>query len=197
MASSLCHSLVRHTFMHLKIFAMEFSINKEPKIIRHIVEDDGVFPNSALFILIYKNALNLPENDAAQMIEDLFKKNNWSNSWRNGIYAYHHYHSNTHEVLGVYEGSTTIQLGGPNGMIEQIEKGDIVIIPAGVAHNNLGPENDFKCVGAYPEGKDFDIKKGGPEDRPEADENIHKVPLPDIDPVYGNPGPLYNNWEMQ
>ena len=176
---------------------MEFSINPEPEIIRHIVEDDGVFPNSALFILIYKKALTLPENDAAQAIEDIFRKNNWTNSWRNGIYDYHHYHSNTHEVLGVYQGSTTVQLGGPNGFTEQIERGDIVIIPAGVAHKNVGPEKDFKCVGAYPDGRVCDIKKGEPADRPGSDETIKNVPLPDIDPVYGNPGPLYNNWEMQ
>lgn len=154
------------------------------------------FPNSNLFILIYKNALSLPEKHAAQIVEDIFKKNNWTNSWRNGIYDYHHYHSITHEVLGVYEGSTTLQFGGPKGIIVHIEKGDVIIIPAGVAHKNVGPEKDFKCVGAYPDGKDFDIKKGDPADRPEADKNISKVPLPDIDPVYGNAGPLYNNWEM-
>ena len=52
---------------------MEFSINKEPEVIRHIIEDDGVFPNSALFILIYKKALLLPDKHAAQIVEDVFK----------------------------------------------------------------------------------------------------------------------------
>lgn len=176
---------------------MPFSINPEPKIIRHIVKDDGVFPNSPLFILIYKKALALPDNDAAQAIEDIFRKNDWTNSWRNGMYDYHHYHSNTHEVLGVYEGSTSVQLGGPDGVIEQIEKGDIIIIPAGVAHKNVGPEKDFKCVGAYPDGRVCDIKKGDYTDRPVSDEAIKNIPLPDTDPVYGTIGPLITHWEMQ
>jgi uncharacterized protein YjlB len=50
--------------------------------------------------------------------------------------------------------------------------------------------------GAYPDGKDYDLKKGEPADRPKADDNISKVDLPDIDPVYGLSGPLILNWEM-
>ncbi len=176
---------------------MDNCINPEPEIIRHIIKDDGVFPNSALFILIYKKALLLPDENAATIVEEVFKKNNWTNTWQNGIFDYHHYHSITHEALGVYEGSTTVQLGGLNGMIFEIEKGDIIIIPAGVAHKNLSPEKNFKSVGAYPEGKDYDIKRGDPEDRPETEKNIKEVPLPDTDPVYGNSGPLINNWELR
>lgn len=180
---------------------MQFTINQQPQIIRHIVEDDGTFPNSGLFILIYKNAIQFDENsgsekDAARVIEEIFKKNNWRNSWKNGIYDYQHYHSNTHEVLGVYRGSTTVQLGGEKGIAEKLEKGDIIIIPAGVAHKNITPGNNFKCVGAYPDGIDYDIKKGKPNERPKADENIKEVPLPENDPVYGNPGPLFKNWEI-
>ncbi len=174
---------------------MKFSINKNPEIIKKLLKDDGTFPNSQLPVLIYKNAVTLPEEHAATIIEDIFKKNNWTNSWRNGIYDYHHYHSITHEVLGVYEGNTIIELGGAKGITQLIEKGDIIIIPAGVAHRNVGPETHFKCVGAYPDGKDYDIKKGDPDDRPEADKNIKKVPLPESDPVYKSNGPLVINWK--
>jgi uncharacterized protein YjlB len=170
---------------------MEFSINKDPKIIKQVLNDDGQFPNSALPVLIYKAALKLPDEHAAKIIEDIFEKNNWTNSWRNGIYDYHHYHSITHEVLGVYSGHTIVQLGGPGGITQLIEKGDIIIIPAGVAHKNVGPETDFKCVGAYPGGSDYDIKKGEPHDRPGADINIKKVLLPENDPVYDGP---IKNW---
>ncbi|MDB5199577.1 MAG: cupin protein [Chitinophagaceae bacterium] len=173
---------------------MEFSINKKPKIIKQLLKDDGQFPNSSLPVLIYKAALTLPEEHAAKIIEDIFKKNNWTNSWRNGIYNYHHYHSITHEVLGVYEGNTTVELGGAKGITLPIEKGDVIIIPAGVAHRNVTPESNFKCVGAYPGGSDYDIKKGEAGDRPEADKNIKKVPLPENDPVYNTNSPLKNNW---
>ena len=173
---------------------MEFSINKKPQIIKKVLEDDGTFPNSELPVLIYKNALILPDEHPAKIIEDIFKRNNWTNSWRNGIYDYHHYHSITHEVLGVYEGNTVVELGGAKGISRFIEKGDIIIIPAGVAHRNVSPESHFKCVGAYPGGSDYDIKTGEPGDRPGSDKNIKKVPLPENDPVYGDQGPLIINW---
>ena len=175
--------------------SMEFSINKKPKIIKKVLKDDGTFPNSSLPAFIYKGALVLPKQHPEKIIEDIFKKNNWSNSWRNGIYDYHHYHSITHEVLGVFEGSTVVELGGAKGITQLVEKGDIIIIPAGVAHRNVTPESNFKCVGAYPGGMDYDIKKGEPGDRPGADRNIKKVPLPEKDPVYGHNGLLINNWK--
>src|SRR6476646_7548943 len=98
---------------------MEFSINKKPKVIRKVLKDDGIFPNNTLTLLIYKNVLHFSDEEpkhAAKIFEDLFEKNKWSNSWRNGIYKYHHYHSITHEVLGVYEGNTIVQLGGEAGI---------------------------------------------------------------------------------
>ncbi len=174
---------------------MEFSINKSPLVIKKILKDDGTFPNSELPVIIYKNALTLPEEHAAKIIEDVFKKNDWSNAWRNGIYDYHHYHSITHEVLGVYEGSTMVELGGAKGITYFIEKGDIIIIPAGVAHRNVTPASPFKCVGAYPGGSDYDIKKGEPGDRPGADINIKKVTQPKKDPVHGDTGSLVNLWK--
>lgn len=173
---------------------MKFLINSKPDIIKKILKDDGTFPNSHLPVIIYKNALTLPGEHAAKIIEDLFKKNNWANSWKNGIYDYHHYHSIAHEVLGVYEGNTMVELGGAKGITTLIEKGDIIIIPAGVVHRNVTPQSNFKCVGAYPGGSDYDIKKGEPGERPEADKNIKKVPLPANDPVYEN-GPLLPAWK--
>ena len=37
---------------------------------------------------------------------------------------------------------------------------------------------------------------GKKKERPKADENIKKVPLPETDPVYGMQGPIKMNWEM-
>jgi uncharacterized protein YjlB len=44
------------------------------------------------------------------------------------------------------------------------------------------------------EGVDYDIKKGKPEEKAEAQKNIKKVPLPEKDPVYGK-GPLQKLWK--
>ena len=52
-------------------------------------EDDGRFPNSTLPLLVHREAL---PPDATAM-EQAFAANGWSGSWRNGIFAYHHFHS--------------------------------------------------------------------------------------------------------
>lgn len=176
---------------------MPFYINKQPQVIKHIFKDDGQFPNSGLFLLIYKNVFTLPETHAASAIEEILKNNDWKNSWQNGILDYHHYHSLTHEVICVYEGEANVLFGGPHGLAENVSKGDVIIIPAGVAHKCNKASNDFKCIGAYPEGKEYDVKNGKISERPEADENIRNVKLPDTDPVFGPDGPLILNWEMQ
>jgi uncharacterized protein YjlB len=165
-------------------------------IIRHYLKDDGTFPNNGLLpLLVYRKALHLPGEDDARLIQELFETNGWSNAWTDGIFNYHHYHSNTHEVLGVIKGSTRVQFGGDSGISLMLEVGDVVIIPAGVAHKNLGGDEDFRCVGAYPGGKEYNINYGKPEERPRADETIRSVHLPNTDPVYGVVGPLLSNWE--
>lgn len=119
---------------------------------KYLLKDDGVFPNSELPVLFYPGILSLPPLFGAHVIGKLFQKNGWSNTWKSGIYTFHHYHSNTHEVMGVCRGETTLQLGGERGMRLTIKRGDVLIIPAGVAHKNLGAESDVTCVGAYPNG---------------------------------------------
>jgi uncharacterized protein YjlB len=78
----------------------------------------------------------------------------------------------------------------------RLEKGDVLIIPAGTAHKNLGKQNSVKCVGAYPEGMDFDMNYGKPGERPQMDKNIYKVKLPSKDPVFGKHGQLENFWKL-
>src|SRR5687767_8851415 len=104
------------------------------KVLQFFVKDDGIYPNSDLPILLYKEALKLPVFLKANAVKKLFSDHGWSNNWRAGIFTYHHYHSNTHEVLGIISGSTTLQLGGDAGLKLKVEKGDVLILPAGVAH---------------------------------------------------------------
>jgi uncharacterized protein YjlB len=157
--------------------------------------DDGIFPNSVLPVLLYRNVLKLPFLFPGDFIKKIFENNNWSNSWKAGIFTYHHYHSNTHEVLGVYKGKTKILLGGESGNLLEIKKGDVLIIPAGVAHKNLRNENEVGVIGAYPNGKNYDIKYGRKDERPEADINIENVSIPETDPVWGAFSGLVKIWE--
>lgn len=157
-------------------------------------KDDGIIPNSAFPVLLYKNIFS-EEKANADFITSHFERYNWRNSWKNGVYDYTHYHSNTHEVMGVYSGYATIKLGGENGENIAIDAGDVVIIPAGVAHQKISASDDFGVVGAYPDGKDYDILKGEKKNRPVADENIKNVSLPDNDPVYGKMEGLISLWK--
>jgi uncharacterized protein YjlB len=168
---------------------------RPPQVLAHALSDDGVYPNNGrLPLLVYQGALALPERHPAAAIEALLRSNHWGASWRNGVYSFHHYHSTAHEVLGVYQGTATVQFGGKEGVVLPVQPGDVVLIPAGVAHKNLGSSPDFCCVGAYPQGQAPDMNYGQPGERPGADERIARVPLPEADPVYASDGPLVEHW---
>jgi uncharacterized protein YjlB len=159
------------------------------------LRDDGVFPNSRYPVLLYKGVLDIPILFPAAHVRRLFEKNGWYNSWDAGIFEYHHYHSITPEVLGVYRGHTNVQLGGHKGPKIFVEKGDMLIIPAGVAHKNLGAENSVGVIGAYPGGSDYDMNYGNPDERPDTDENISKIHVPMKDPLFGKDGGLIKIWK--
>jgi uncharacterized protein YjlB len=170
-------------------------LNRKAEIIHKVLQDDNIFPNNKLPAILYKGVIDLSSGSEATIVEQLFQVNGWGNSWRNGIYGFHHYHSTAHEVLGVYSGSASVRLGGDRGETFELEIGDVVLIPAGVAHKNLWSSNSFKVVGAYPKGQNWDMNYGRDGERPGADLNIKNVPLPDFDPVFGDKGPVEALWE--
>lgn len=160
-----------------------------------LLSEDGAIPNNPkLPLVIYRRACNCSGDNAAVDIARLLRRNDWSNSWRNGIYDYHHYHSIAHEVLIVVQGTVKVQFGGEHGVIRELEPGDAVVIPAGVAHKNLGSSHTLSVVGAYARGQNWDICYGRPEERPAADQRIARVSLPKTDPIYGAEGPLLQKW---
>jgi uncharacterized protein YjlB len=162
----------------------------------HLFGDDSRFPNNErLPLVLYQNAVKLPQGDPAATFEEIFHANEWGSSWRNGIYPYHHYHSTAHEVLGISRGKAAVRLGGDaRGQTFEVRAGDVIIIPAGVAHKNLGSSSDFLVVGAYPLGQKWDMNYGKLGERPQADRNVAQVPLPTTDPVYGRDGQLAKYW---
>lgn len=97
-------------------------------------------------------------------------------------------------MLGVTGGSASIQLGGPYGWTLDVDAGDVLVLPASVAHKNLGADRDFQVVGAYPDGQDWDLKRGEPGGRLVVDRSIEQVPIPECDPLYGAEGPLLAHW---
>ncbi|WP_276503332.1 cupin [Terrimonas pollutisoli] len=156
-------------------------------------KDDGEIPNSRYPMLLYRDAFSQRGDDGATWLEQKFLSNNWSNSWRNGIFSFHHYHSITHEVLGIYRGSAIVHMGGEKGKKLTIKAGDVIVIPAGVGHKNLESDN-LGVVGAYPNGIMWDMNYGKPAERPKADENIAAVPIPLQDPLFGSKDGLIKIW---
>jgi len=158
-------------------------------------KDDGVFPNSPLPLLVYRDAITTDAKDPASIFEQRFAENDWTNSWRDGVYSFPHYHSTSHEVLGVYSGAATLRLGDEHGKNIEVHAGDVIVIPAGVAHQNVGASDNFGVVGAYPGGRQWDLLRGLPGERPKADHNIAALPRPENDPIYGVEGPLRRIWK--
>jgi len=157
--------------------------------------DDGQFPNSRLPVLLYRS-ITPPHNERLdKWLEAKLTANNWLGVWRNGILSYHHYHSTSHEVLCIYAGWVEVLLGGSSGQSVRLQVGDVVVIPAGVAHNNVRASADVAVLGAYPEGRTWDLLIGEPDERPAADLRISQLPLPTHDPLYGLAGPLVNVWK--
>ncbi len=113
-------------------------------------KDDGVYPGSVLPLLLYRAAITTEAENRAAILERGFAQNGWCNSWRNGVYSFAHYHSTSHEVLGVFHGSAKLRLGGEHGHTVEIRSGDVILIPAGVAHQNIGASHGFWGCGSLP-----------------------------------------------
>jgi uncharacterized protein YjlB len=168
---------------------------KETEVREYTFEDDGRIPNNpTLPLLVYSQALDSSEQDSSRC-KELLAENGWGGAWVDGVFAYHHYHSNAHEVLCVVGGSASIAFGGPEGETLEVEAGDVVVIPVGVGHCNKGSNGGFSVVGAYPRGQEsYDLRTGEESERPEVLENIRNVPLPKSDPLFGEKGPLTQLW---
>lgn len=164
---------------------------KQTDAVTFFFVDDGSIPNNpSLPVLFYKGAMKGNEDK----MEETFNHHHWLNSWTNGIFDYHHFHSNAHEVLGVISGHATVRLGGRNGQDLKVDKGDVILLPAGTGHKRIEASDDFKVCGAYPEGMEPDIRTGKKEEHSDVVENIKEVPLPLLDPVFGENGPVKEIW---
>ncbi len=126
----------------------------------------------------------------------MFARNNWPNSWRNGIHPYHHYHSTAHEVLGIARGNARVRLGGENGRSVELRAGDAVVIPAGVAHKREAASGDLLVIGSYPRGQSPNICHAEPDPHDRAAANVAAVGLLASDPVTGDAGPLLDCWRI-
>ncbi|KIR55982.1 cupin domain-containing protein [Cryptococcus gattii Ru294] len=150
------------------------------------------FPNTALHhhpLMIYHSAY--PSSVTAEQVEKHLS-----------LVGVHHYHSNTHELLVVVSGAGTLCFGGPKdeenkGRIEiDVGKGDVMLVPSGVAHAMIDDKGGFSMVGSYPVGaKNWDMCTGQDGDKTDAWETVKGVKWFEKDPIYGDDGPATNTSE--
>ena len=79
------------------------------------ITPDAPYPGNDLPVRLYRQALSGSRDTLITGFKRLFTSHGWSEPWINGIYDFHHFHAEAHEVLGCAAGRVTVQLGGPNG----------------------------------------------------------------------------------
>lgn len=169
----------------------EMAENPDAKIVTLNCPPEGYFPNSELPVVVYKQAYK--NTDSSEIIAKM-KARDWHEFWRAGLYDFQHYHSAAHEVLACYRGSAKVQFGGVKGEVVDLEEGDVVFIPAGVAHKKVESTFTFAVVGGYPKGQYVDMKYGKEEELEKALKTIASVELPLQDPVFAKAGNLGELW---
>jgi uncharacterized protein YjlB len=146
----------------------------------------GMLPNSRFPLLVYRGGVAGGGEDA---VLERFRAHGWLNNWRYpGIYTYPHFHSTTHECLGVATGWMEVALFGRGGTRVRVEQGDVIVMPAGVSHAMVGQSDDILMVGGYPDGRDWDNVQEDHLDeagRRAAVKRIMMLPIPARDPVTG------------
>ncbi len=124
----------------------------------------------------------------AEACRALFAEHGWGGSWVSSVLDFHHFHSTSHEVLGVVAGRATLELGGPQGRAFEVSTGDVAVLPAGTGHRRASSDEEFTVVGAYPAGQeDYDLLRGeDPAEVAAARERIAALGAPPQDPVGGD-----------
>jgi len=158
--------------------------------------DTGEVPNNPHWSLIlYKAAVPVgTSGSATAALDALFEANGWPVAWHDGIYRFTHFHSLTHEALGIGAGSARVQFGGESGPVIAVAVGDAVLLPAGTGHKLIEASPDLLVVGAYPPGANYDLVRAGEGDADELRRAIAAVPRPKSDPVTGHFGGLLEAW---
>jgi len=165
------------------------------KVLPYRLAPGGEIPNHPRWpLLVYPGAVAISGTDPAAAFEMLFSRNLWPAAWRNGVFPFHHYHSNGHEALGIYSGEVTVQFGGDAGVTLVARPGDVIVLPAGTGHKKLSSRGTLGVVGAYPGGAQPDTCMPPFARTSSKMEAIARVPLPEADPVFGANGPLFEHW---
>lgn len=176
------------------IGTMSFKPPSSIRVSSHFIPAHSGIPNTSIQnkpLLIYHSAFDASVAQLSSRLKDVGVV---VPQWQYTMYRQTHFHSTTHEVLGIISGRARLCFGGEQnpGRVEPVvENGDLIIIPAGVAHRLLEDQTGtFQMLGSYPPGKSWDMCYGfGKEDEGEVRRNIEQQKWFDRDPLYGDDGP--------
>ena len=159
---------------------------------------DGIVPNNpTLPVLLYRDAIDVAAaRDPECTIEQTFMANGWGHGlWRDGIFPYAHFHSGTHEALGIARGTARVRLGGAHGEEVELKAGDVIVLPAGTSHQRISGTENLSVIGGYPGSGRYDLLRSRPAEHDRTLDAIANVPLPNSDPLFGADGPLLTLWK--
>lgn len=177
------------------MLTIPYYVGMGARVVAHRLAPGSDIPNHPRWpLLVYPRAVGIQGDDPARAFEALFTRNRWPGAWRDGIHPFPHFHSNAHEVLGIYSGQVVVQFGGEGGLSVSAGPGDVIVLPAGTGHQRLSGAGALGVVGAYPEGSQPDTCMPPFAGGARHAAAVAGVPLPDMDPVFGPLGPLFEHW---
>lgn len=166
---------------------------KDLHVMKKCIPAHGLIPNTSVQnkpLMFYKSAFN--SASASQIESHLSSIGVVSPQWRYTMYSTSHFHSTSHEVLCIASGEAKLCFGhedNPDRVTEVLKEGDVVVVPAGVAHRLLEEiKSPFEMVGSYPKGMNWDMCYGKEGEEGKI-KNIEKLNWFAKDPVYGEQGP--------
>jgi len=191
--------ITRHTITTMSTSKASLTPLQDLRVTTHQIPAFNLIPNTSIQhkpLLIYHAAFHPSSATNASVIEaHLNTVGVVSPQWRYTMYSTTHFHSTSHEVLCVAAGKAKLCFGAeenPKRLEPVVEKGDVIVVPAGVGHRLLeDQEGVFMMVGSYPKGKDWDMcygKKGEEEKVKE----IGDLGWFERDPIYGDMGPVFD-----
>lgn len=126
---------------------------KDLKVLQYQIPAYGLTPNTSIQhkpLLIYRSAFSPDTTSASQIEQHMSGVGVVVPQWRYTMYSTSHFHSTSHEVLGIVNGRARLCFGhedNPGKVEEILSKGDVIIMPAGVSHRLLDDiEAGFEMV---------------------------------------------------
>ncbi|KAL5341143.1 hypothetical protein BJX70DRAFT_396196 [Aspergillus crustosus] len=160
-------------------------------------------PNNPLPVLHYKDVLPRPRTE--EVVSKFLTAHKWEKRGTWGAIWISHFHPNSHECYGVFQGSSTLLLGAAGedgtssvGLRITVHTGDVIVLPAGTGHSSVESTDDYRYIGVYPEDcPKWRNEYGKTRIEPETfRDEIAGVGMPEEDPVFGRDGPMMELWSQ-